>query len=209
MLKENVTIPDHFGGFMEHKLPELPYSKNALEPHISAETLEYHHGKHHKGYVQKLNELIKGTKFENMSLEEVIKNSEGPLFNNAAQVWNHDFFWKCLSPQGGGFPGGKIGELIQKRWGHFDKFKTEFEKEAVARFGSGYAWLIVNDQNELEIMTTANGDNPLKHGQRAVLTLDVWEHAYYIDYRNARADFVKAFWNVTNWDFVNENLTNS
>ncbi len=190
---------------MEHKLPDLPYPKEALEPHISAETLEYHHGKHHKAYVTKLNELIKGTKFENLSLEEIIKSSDGPLFNNAAQHWNHSFFWKCLKPDAGGAPTGKISELINQKWGSFAKFQEEFSKQAVANFGSGWTWLIQTG-NGVEILNTSNAENPLKLGKKALLTLDVWEHAYYIDYRNARPDFVKAFWNVLNWDFVNKNL---
>ena len=192
---------------MEHKLPELPYPKNALEPHISAETLEYHYGKHHKAYVTKLNELIKGTKFENMTLEETIKTSEGLIFNNAAQTWNHTFFWNSMSPKGGIHPGGKILELINKKWTNFDKFKEEFSKTAVSNFGSGWSWLVQNGKGELEILNTSNADNPLKHDMKALLTLDVWEHAYYIDYRNARPDFVAAFWNVVNWDFVSSNLS--
>lgn len=191
---------------MEHQLTELPYAKEALQPHISAETLEFHHGKHHKAYVTKLNELIKGTKFEKMPLEEIIKNSEGPIFNNAAQHWNHSFFWNCMAPGKGGYPGGKIGDLITKKWGNLDKFKEEFSKNAVANFGSGWTWLVQNNRGEVEIINTSNADNPLKHDQKAVLTLDVWEHAYYIDYRNSRPDFIKAFWNVVNWDFVNKNL---
>lgn len=190
---------------MEHKLPDLPYPKEALEPHISAETLEYHHGKHHKAYVTKLNELIKGTKFENLALEEIIKTSDGPIFNNAAQHWNHSFFWKCMKPDAGGTPTGKISELINQKWGSFAKFQEEFSKQAVANFGSGWTWLIQSG-NGVEILNTSNAENPLKQGKKALLTLDVWEHAYYIDYRNARPDFVKAFWNVTNWEFVNKNL---
>jgi Fe-Mn family superoxide dismutase len=192
---------------MEHKLPELPFPKDSLQPHISVETMEYHHGKHHKAYVTKLNELIKGTKYENMSLEEIVKNSEGPLFNNAGQHWNHSFFWNCLSPKGGGHPGGKVNDLINKRWGSFDKFKEDFAKSAVANFGSGWTWLVQNSRGELEILNTSNADNPLKHEGKAVLTLDIWEHAYYIDYRNSRPDFVNAFWNVVNWDFVNLTLS--
>ena len=192
---------------MEHKLPELPYPKDALQPHISAETFEYHHGKHHNAYVTKLNELIKGTKFESMSLEEIIKNSEGPLFNNAAQTWNHTFFWNCMAPKAGGVPGGKVADLINKKWGSFDKFKEEFAKSAVGNFGSGWTWLVQNSQGEVEIMNTSNADTPMAHNMKALMTIDVWEHAYYIDYRNARANFVTAFWNLANWDFVNKNLT--
>lgn len=190
---------------MEHQLPQLPYPKEALEPHISAETLEYHYGKHHKAYVDKLNELIKGTKFEKMDLESIVKTADGPLFNNAAQHWNHTFFWNCMKPDAGGSPSGKIGELINQKWGSFQKFQEEFSKQAVANFGSGWTWLIKSG-NGVEILNTSNAENPLKLGKKALFTLDVWEHAYYIDYRNARPEFVKAFWNVVNWDFVNKNL---
>ena len=192
---------------MEHKLPELPYPKNALDPHISAETLEFHYGKHHKAYVTKLNELIKDTKFQNMTLEETIKQSEGPLFNTAAQTWNHTFFWNCLSPEGGGHPGGKVLDLINKKWTTFDKFKDEFSKSAVANFGSGWTWLVQNGNGDLKILNTSNADNPIKHDLKALLALDVWEHAYYIDYRNARPDFVAAFWKIVNWEFVSKNLS--
>lgn len=191
---------------MEHKLPELPYAKDALQPHISAETLEYHHGKHHNAYVTNLNNLIKGTKYENMSLEEIITSSEGGVFNNSAQVWNHTFFWNCLSPKGGGAPTGKVAELINKKWGSFDKFKEEFAKAATTNFGSGWTWLIQNKQGDIEIFNTGNANTPMTSGHKAVLTLDVWEHAYYIDYRNSRPNFINAFWNLVNWDFVNQNL---
>lgn len=190
---------------MEHKLPDLPYPKNALEPHISSETLEYHHGKHHRSYVNKLNELVKGTKYEKMDLVEIILSSEGDLFNNAAQAWNHTFFWNCMSPDGGKEPTGKIAELINKKWGSFDKFKEEFADQATSNFGSGWTWL-VQGKNGIEIMNTHDADTPKAHNMRALLTLDVWEHAYYIDYRNSRPDFVQAFWNVVNWDFVNSNV---
>ena len=192
---------------MEHKLPDLPYSKEALQPHISAETLEYHHGKHHKAYVTKLNELIKGTEFENMALEDIIVKAEGPVFNNAAQHWNHSFFWNCLSPNAGGNPDGKIADLINKKFGDFNKFKDEFSKMAVANFGSGWTWIVQTDNGAIELMNTGNADTPLNHGKKALMTLDVWEHAYYIDYRNSRPDFIKAFWNLVNWNFVNENIT--
>lgn len=190
---------------MEHKLPELPYAKDALQPHISAETLDYHHGKHHQAYVNKLNDLIKGTKFQDMSLEDIIKNSDGGIFNNSAQVWNHTFFWNCMGPGKGGAPTGKVADAINKKWGSFDKFKEEFSKSAVGNFGSGWTWLIKSGDG-VEIFNTSNADTPMKHGKTAVLTLDVWEHAYYIDYRNARPKFVDAFWNLVNWDFVNKNL---
>ena len=191
---------------MEHQLPALPYAKDALKPHISAETMEYHYGKHHQAYVTKLNSLIKGTKFENASLEEIIKGSEGPLFNNAAQVWNHTFFWNCLSPKGGHVPGGKVLDLINKKWGTYDKFKEEFTNSAVNNFGSGWTWLVQNAKGDIEIFNTSNADTPMKHDLTALLTLDIWEHAYYIDYRNARPDFVAAFWKLVNWDFANKNL---
>jgi superoxide dismutase, Fe-Mn family len=190
---------------MEHKLPELPYPKNSLEPHISAETLEFHHDKHHRAYVNKLNELVKGTKYEKMDLVEIILSSEGPIFNNAAQAWNHTFFWNCMRPDGSKEPTGKVAGLINKKWGSFEKFREEFTEKAVSNFGSGWTWL-VQGKNGIEIMNTSNADTPKAHNQRALLTIDVWEHAYYIDYRNERPEFVEAFWNVVNWDFVNENI---
>lgn len=191
---------------MEHKLPELPFPKEALSPHISAQTMDFHYGKHHKAYVTKLNELIKGSQFENMTLEETIKRSEGSIFNNAAQTWNHTFFWNCLSPKGGGHPGGKLLDLINKKWGQFEKFKAEYSQSAIDHFGSGWTWLVLNQRGDLEILNTPNADNPLKHDLKALMTLDVWEHAYYLDYKNARVEFVRAFWNVVNWDFVSKNL---
>jgi Fe-Mn family superoxide dismutase len=191
---------------MEHKLPELPYAKDALQPHISAETLEYHYGKHHQAYVTNLNNLIKGTKFENMSLEEIILSSETGIFNNSAQVWNHTFFWNCLSPKGGGAPTGKALESINKKWGSFDKFKEEFTKSAVGNFGSAWTWLVLNKQGDVEIFNTSNAQTPMTSGHKALLTIDVWEHAYYIDYRNSRPNFINAFWNLVNWDFVNKNF---
>lgn len=193
---------------MEHKLPELPYPKDALSPHISAETLEYHHGKHHKAYVDKLNALIKGTRFEHMPLKELILSAinDQKIYNNAAQAWNHTFFWNCLSPNGGGVPGGKVAELIAKKWGTVEKFKEEFSRSAVENFGSGWTWLIESKDGKLDILNTSNAQTPKTFGHKALLTLDVWEHAYYIDYRNKRPDFVQAFWNVVNWDFVSQNL---
>jgi Fe-Mn family superoxide dismutase len=190
---------------MEFKLPDLPYPHNGLEPHISAETLEYHHDKHHRAYVNKLNELVKGSKYEKMDLVELILSSEGSVFNNAAQAWNHDFFWKCMTPHGGKEPSGRIAEMITKKWSSFDKFKEEFKTKAVANFGSGWTWLVQN-KNGIEIMNTHDADTPKAHNMKALLTVDVWEHAYYIDYRNERPKFVDAFWNVVNWDFVNQNL---
>lgn len=190
---------------MEHTLPALPYPRNALEPHMSAETLDFHYGKHHQAYVTKLNELIKGTKFEYMPLEEVILNSEGPVFNNAAQIWNHSFFWNCMAPKAGGAPTGKVATLINEKWGNYENFKTEFSKSAVANFGSGWTWLVLNKESKIEILNTSNAQTPKTQGQKALLTLDIWEHAYYIDYRNERPKFISNFWNLVNWEFVNKN----
>ncbi|HXH74766.1 MAG TPA: superoxide dismutase [Bacteriovoracaceae bacterium] len=193
---------------MEHKLPELPYPKNALEPHISAETMELHYEKHHHGYVTTLNELIKGSKLEHMPLQELILSSEqgSPVYNNAAQIWNHTFFWNCMKPQGGGNPTGKIEGLINKRWNSFEKFKEEFTKSATSNFGSGWTWLILDKQGAIEILNTSNAETPKSSGHKALLTLDVWEHAYYLDYRNERPKFIDAFWKLVNWDFVNQNI---
>lgn len=183
-------------------LPELPYAKNALEPHISSETLEYHYGKHHQAYVTNLNKLIPSTEFESMELEEIIKKSKGGIFNNAAQVWNHTFYWHCLSPNGGGEPQGKLGEAIEKHFGSFSAFKEQFTQTAITTFGSGWAWLVQDSAGELKIISTSNAGTPMTEGLTALLTCDVWEHAYYIDYRNARPDYVAAFWSLVNWDFV-------
>ncbi|MBF0106371.1 MAG: superoxide dismutase [Fe] [Deltaproteobacteria bacterium] len=191
---------------MKHELPPLPYELNALSPHISKETLEYHYGKHHSTYVTNLNNLIKGTPFANLSLEEIINKSEAGIFNNAAQVFNHTFYWSCLSPKGGGQPKGKIAELINKSFGSFENFKEKISTAAVTNFGSGWTWLVKNDDGTLSIKNTSNADTPIKHGLKPVLTIDVWEHAYYVDYRNARPKYVDAFWNVVNWDFANKNL---
>ena len=191
---------------MTFTLPELPYSKEALAPHMSQETLEYHHGKHHNAYVNNLNNLIKGTKYENMSLEEIIMSSEGPIFNNSAQVWNHTFFWSCLSPKGGGEANGKALEAINKEWGSFEKFKEEFTKSATSNFGAGWTWLVKNKDGKLAIVNTSNAHTPITTGATALLTVDVWEHAYYIDYRNERPKFINGFWSLANWDFVNANL---
>ncbi|KTD11722.1 superoxide dismutase, iron [Legionella gratiana] len=187
-------------------LPELPYAKNALEPHISSETLEYHYGKHHQAYVTNLNKLIPGTEFESMKLEEIIKKSKGGIFNNAAQIWNHTFYWHCLSPNGGGKPQGKLAETINKYFGSFDSFKEQFTQTAITTFGSGWAWLVQDSTGELKIISTSNAGTPMTEGLTALLTCDVWEHAYYIDYRNARPDYVTAFWNLVNWDFVTDNM---
>ena len=191
---------------MEHTLPPLPYAKDALQPHISAETLEYHHGKHHQTYVTNLNNLIKGTEYENMPLEEIIKKSSGGLFNNSAQVWNHTFFWNCMTPNGAGAPSGKVADAINAKWGSFDKFKEEFNKAALGNFGSGWTWLVQKTDGSVDIVNTSNAGTPLTTADKALLTADVWEHAYYIDYRNARAKFLEAFWNVANWDFANQNM---
>lgn len=191
---------------MEHTLPPLPYAKDALQPHMSQETLEYHYGKHHQAYVTNLNNLIKGTEFENASLEDIIKKSSGGLFNNSAQVWNHTFFWNCLKPNGGGTPTGAVADAINKKWGSFDKFKEEFTKSAVANFGSGWTWLVKKADGSVDIVNTSNAGTPLTTADKALLTCDVWEHAYYIDYRNLRAKFLEAFWNLANWDFVAKNF---
>lgn len=191
---------------MEHKLPELPWPKDALAPHISAETIEYHYGKHHNAYVDKLNAGIKGTEFEKMSLEEIIKKAKGGIFNNAAQVWNHTFFWNCLAPKAGGAPQGKVAEAISKKWKSFDKFKEEFTNSAGSNFGSGWTWLVKDSSGALEIVNTTNAGTPLTDNKTPLLTLDVWEHAYYIDYRNSRPNFIEAFWKLVNWEFVAKNM---
>jgi len=190
---------------MIHELPALPYAKDALQPHISAETLEYHYGKHHQAYVTNLNNLIKGNEFESMSLEEIIMKSSGGVFNNAAQVWNHTFYWNCLSPNGGGEPGGALGDAIKAKWGSFDAFKEAFSKAAVGTFGSGWAWLVKKADGQIDLVSTSNAATPMTNGQKALMTCDVWEHAYYVDYRNARPKYVEAFWNLVNWDFVSQN----
>lgn len=191
---------------MEHTLPALPYAMDALVPHISAETLEFHYGKHHKTYVDNLNNLIKGTEFENASLEEIVKKSSGGVFNNSAQVWNHTFYWNSLSPNGGGAPTGALADAINAKWGSFEAFKEAFTKCAVTTFGSGWAWLVKTPAGELDLVSTSNAATPLTTDNKALLTCDVWEHAYYIDYRNARPKYVEAFWNLVNWDFVAKNF---
>ena len=190
---------------MKHKLRPLPYGLTALEPHLSRETLEFHHGKHHRAYVNKLNELIEGTRFEQASLEEIVRSATDELFNNAAQVWNHDFYWDSLSPDGGGKPTGEIGRAITSSFGSFSQFKEKFSQAAEGRFGSGWAWLVRGKDGSLEVVSTANADTPLRSGKTPLLTCDVWEHAYYIDYRNARPDYVKAYWNLVNWEFAESN----
>jgi Fe-Mn family superoxide dismutase len=189
-----------------HTFPTLPYANNALVPHISQETIEYHYGKHHKAYVDNLNKLIPGTEYDNMSLEEIIKKASGAIFNNAAQVWNHTFYWNCLSPRGGGEPAGAVADAINKQFGSFAQFKEKFTGAATTLFGSGWAWLVKNADGSLAVEATSNAGNPLRDGKKPLLTCDVWEHAYYIDYRNARAKYVEAFWNLVNWQFVAKNL---
>jgi len=192
---------------MKHTLPPLPYPTDALVPHISAETLDYHYGKHHQGYVTKLNELIEGTEFENTSLEEIIRRSEGGIFNNAAQVWNHIFYWNCMKPNGGGIPKGALADAIGIKWGSFDAFKEKFTESSVANFGSGWTWLVKKPDGSADIVNTSNADCPLTGAGKALLTCDVWEHAYYIDHRNERLKYVQAFWNLVNWDFVAKNFS--
>jgi Fe-Mn family superoxide dismutase len=193
---------------MSYELPNLPYEKNALEPHISAETLEYHHGKHHATYVNNLNNLAPGTEFEGKSLEAIITSAPaGGIFNNAAQIWNHTFYWNCLSPNGGGEPGGALADAINTAFGSFAEFKEKFSTSAATNFGSGWTWLVKNSDGGVEIVNTSNAGCPLTEGKTPLLTCDVWEHAYYIDYRNARPKYVEAFWNLVNWDFATENFT--
>ncbi len=191
---------------MAFQLPELPYERNALEPHISKETLDYHYAKHHNTYVVKLNGLIEGTELENKSLEDIVKTSEGGIFNNAAQVWNHTFYWNCLSPNGGGQPTGELAAAIDKTFGSFDEFAAKFSDMAVNNFGASWTWLVKNTDGSLEIINTSNASTPLTGDQKPLLTCDLWEHAYYIDYRNVRPDYLKAFWALLNWDFVADNF---
>jgi Fe-Mn family superoxide dismutase len=191
---------------MTFELPALPYAEDALAPHISKETLQFHHGKHHQTYVTNLNNLIEGTADANKSLEEIVRNSTGGIFNNAAQVWNHTFYWHSLSPNGGGEPTGKIADAINKNFGSFAKFKEEFAKTCITTFGSGWGWLVKNTDGSLALVSTSNAGCPLTQNQKPILTCDVWEHAYYIDYRNARPKYLEAFWHLVNWDFANQNL---
>ena len=197
---------------MTFTLPPLPYAKDALAPHISAQTFDFHHGKHHNAYVVKLNELVAGTEFEKASLEEIIlatagKADKAPLFNNAAQHWNHSFFWHCLKPNGGGKPSGELAKKIESDLGGYDKFAADFKAAAIGQFGSGWAWLVADQSGKLKITKTANADLPLAHGETALLTVDVWEHAYYLDFQNRRPDFVQSCLdNLINWDFVTANL---
>jgi Fe-Mn family superoxide dismutase len=190
---------------MAFELPALPYAKDALAPYISAETLEFHYGKHHQTYVTNLNNLVPGTEFEGLSLEEIILKSSGGIFNNAAQVWNHSFYWNCLTPKGAGKPSGALADAIDATFGSFDKFKEEFTKCAVTTFGSGWAWLVKNADGSLALVSTSNAGCPLTAGQTPLLTCDVWEHAYYIDFRNSRPNYLEAFWVLVNWDFAASN----
>ncbi len=190
------------------ELPPLPYAKDALAPHISRETLEYHYGKHHQGYVNKVNKGIDGTEFEGKPLEAIVKGASGALFNSAAQVWNHSFYWQSLSPDGGGAPGGGIAVAIDASFGSFDTFRKQFTESATGNFGSGWTWLVKTRDGGLEVVNTGNAGTPLTDtGLTPLLTVDVWEHAYYIDYRNKRAAYLDAFWALVNWDFANENLS--
>ena len=192
----------------KHELPDLPYAIDALEPHISAETLQFHHGKHHATYVDKLNGMIPGSEFESATLEDIIQGASGGMFNNAAQIWNHSFYWNCLSPDGGGTPGLKLGEAIEQTFGSFEAFKDQFAAAALGNFGSGWTWLVKNADGSVAIANTSNAATPLSdEGVTPLLTVDVWEHAYYIDYRNARPSYMEAFWNLVNWDFVNANIS--
>ena len=187
---------------MAIELPALPYDRTALEPHISGETIDFHYGKHHQAYVTNLNNLIAGTEFADMPLADIVRKSQGGMFNNAAQVWNHSFYWNCLKPNGGGEPAGKLAEAINAAFGSFDRFKEEFGKTAIGTFGSGWAWLVERADGSLALASTPNAATPLTGDDKPLLTCDVWEHAYYIDYRNLRAKYVEAFWNLVNWDFV-------
>jgi len=183
-------------------LPALPYERDALAPHISAETIDFHYGKHHQAYADNLNKQIAGTEFESMDLEAIIGKAQGGMFNNAAQVWNHTFYWNCLSPNGGGEPKGKLGEAITTAFGSFQAFKDQFTQTALTTFGSGWAWLVQRPDGSLALVSTSNAATPLTGSDTPLLTCDVWEHAYYVDYRNARPKYVEAFWNLVNWDFV-------
>ena len=192
---------------MAIELPALPYDRTALEPHISGETIDFHYGKHHQAYVTNLNNLIKGTEFEALDLEAIVRKAQGGMFNNAAQVWNHTFYWNCLKPNGGGEPAGKLAEAINAAFGSFDRFKEEFGKTAIGTFGSGWAWLVQRPDGSLALVSTPNAATPLTGTDKALLTCDVWEHAYYLNYQNRRPDYVAAFWNLVNWDVVASRYT--
>ncbi len=192
---------------MTYELPELPYATNALEPHLSAETLEFHYGKHHQTYVTNLNNLVPDSEHSGKTLEELIASSSGGIFNNAAQVWNHSFYWNCLSPNGGGEPTGELAAAINDKFGSFAEFKAAFSQTSITTFGSGWGWLVKNKDGSLELVSTSNAQTPLTTDQTPLLTCDVWEHAYYIDYRNARPQYLEAFWALVNWDFVSANYS--
>ena len=191
---------------MAIELPALPYDRTALEPHISGETIDFHYGKHHKAYVDNLNGLIAGTEFEKMDLVEIVKKSQGGMFNNAAQVWNHTFYWNCMKPNGGGEPTGKLAEGINKAFGDFATFKQQFTDTAIKTFGSGWAWLVQRKDGSLALASTSNAATPLTGDDTPLMTCDVWEHAYYIDYRNLRAKYMENFWSLVNWDFIAGNM---
>lgn len=192
---------------MEHVLPALPFAKNALAPHMSEETFDYHYGKHHQAYVTNLNNLIKGTEFENANLEDIVKKSSGGIYNNSAQIWNHTFFWNCLSPNGGGEPSGALAAAINAKWGSYEEFKKAFQTSAVGNFGSGWTWLVKKADGSVDIVNMGAAGTPLTTGDTALLTIDVWEHAYYIDHRNARPKFVETFLNhLVNWEFAAKNF---
>ena len=191
---------------MTYELPPLPYAMDALAPHISAETLEYHYGKHHAAYVANLNKLVPGSDYEGASVEELVMQASGGLFNNAAQVWNHSFYWQSMAPNAGGEPQGDLAAAMQNAFGAFEEFKQNFTKAGMTRFGSGWAWLVKNKSGELEILSTANADNPMTDGHTPLLVCDVWEHAYYIDTRNDRGAYIGNFWSLVNWEFVAANF---
>jgi Fe-Mn family superoxide dismutase len=189
-------------------LPPLPYALDALSPHISKETLEYHHGKHHRAYVDKFNELAAGTEYADLPLELVVKKAQGEIFNNAAQAWNHNFYWNCLAPDGGGEPPGDIAQAINSQFGTFADFKKQFSRTAIDVFGSGWAWLVKAPGGSVAIRATANAQTPLTTDDRPLLTCDVWEHAYYVDHRNSRQEYLNAYWALVNWKFAERNFRN-
>lgn len=192
---------------MTHTLPPLPYSRDALAPHISAETIDYHYGKHHQAYVDNLNKLVPGTEYEQLSLEDIIRRAQGAVFNNAAQVWNHTFYWRCLKPAGGGEPKGDLAQALTRAFGGFPEFRQQFTQAAVSLFGSGWAWLVKQRDGSCSVVQTSNAGTPVQTGVTPLLVCDVWEHAYYIDHRNARAKYVEGFWNLVSWDAVAQNLS--
>ncbi len=191
---------------MAIELPALPFAREALEPHISGETIDFHYGKHHKTYVDNLNKMISGTELDSLTLEDIVRKAEGAMFNNAAQVWNHTFYWNCLSPEGGGKPSGALAKSIDEAFGSHDAFVEQFTKTAIGTFGSGWAWLVQRSDGTLAIISTSNAATPLTGEDKALMTCDVWEHAYYIDYRNARPKYLEAFWKLVNWEFVSAQM---